>query len=582
VHCEKLYPSDWQALAEMAETSLQLLPFYATRSQSCGQLKKALYHQNKYSRVFGYAAHKRLMAAVHVVMKDGLLQVKNALVLDRPDNPLTRLSVFERELCLLAKNYRLSQLSFCIRDIDNRVNHFFAQRQYQQEQLANYRCFATQLSYRTGLVLGGGGARGAYQIGVWRALEELGISFEMVSGTSVGALNGGLILQGELDAAVKMWQDIDTQQILSFPSEKKAGVEALSPEGLVSAIQQLTVSAIRNVGVSTAPLQQLIADMMDQQKISRSGKDFFIITTHIPDMKETVISLADTKESDLPLWLLASASFFPAMAAAKVDGEYYVDGGYRNNIPTDVLLAHGATEIIEVNVKGPGLTKPLRLPPDISYIQLESPWSLGTVLLFDGKRSDWNMKLGYFETMKRFERYAGKFYTFPLARFMQESQELTQSFVKFLDARYPLKESRLFHEDTLRAFRKLYGSRVVPETVVTVILELSAQLFDIDPTRVYTLQALLEELTRELSSHQEEHSAEGEMLYSLPEWTQQFIKQQLPISDKQLILDYCRFLQAEDESSVKGNVLSLLMEMSIANSYRALFLLFLLNQEDET
>ena len=59
-----------------------------------------------------------------------------------------------------------------------------------------------KLVYHTALVLGGGGAHGAYQIGVWQALKEHNIQFEIITGTSVGALNGALILQGDMEKAI--------------------------------------------------------------------------------------------------------------------------------------------------------------------------------------------------------------------------------------------------------------------------------------------------------------------------------------------------------------------------------------------
>ncbi len=60
---------------------------------------------------------------------------------------------------------------------------------------------------KLGLVLGGGGGRGAYQIGVWQALEELGIAkhIKVISGTSIGALNAMLFMQGDLEEAKKAW-----------------------------------------------------------------------------------------------------------------------------------------------------------------------------------------------------------------------------------------------------------------------------------------------------------------------------------------------------------------------------------------
>ena len=58
---------------------------------------------------------------------------------------------------------------------------------------------------KTAIVLAGGGSRGAYQIGVWKALREMGIDYQLVTGTSVGALNGVLMVQQEYDKALAVW-----------------------------------------------------------------------------------------------------------------------------------------------------------------------------------------------------------------------------------------------------------------------------------------------------------------------------------------------------------------------------------------
>lgn len=69
----------------------------------------------------------------------------------------------------------------------------------------------------TGLVLAGGGGKGAYQVGALLALREIGIHrFAGVAGTSVGALNGALVAQGGLDDAKMIWRTIKPQRVLSF------------------------------------------------------------------------------------------------------------------------------------------------------------------------------------------------------------------------------------------------------------------------------------------------------------------------------------------------------------------------------
>ena len=65
-------------------------------------------------------------------------------------------------------------------------------------------CFYTETTYA--VALEGGGAKGAYQVGVWQALEEAGVKYNAVSGTSVGALNGALMTMRDLPAAIRCWQ----------------------------------------------------------------------------------------------------------------------------------------------------------------------------------------------------------------------------------------------------------------------------------------------------------------------------------------------------------------------------------------
>ena len=79
---------------------------------------------------------------------------------------------------------------------------------------------------KTALVLGGGGARGAYEIGVWQALRELGIRIDIVCGTSVGSVNGAMIVQDEFDLAVKLWQELDTSMIFDLNLSKQSAPKA--------------------------------------------------------------------------------------------------------------------------------------------------------------------------------------------------------------------------------------------------------------------------------------------------------------------------------------------------------------------
>ena len=84
------------------------------------------------------------------------------------------------------------------------------------------------------LVLAGGGGKGAYQIGAWKALMELGISFDAIAGVSIGSINGALIAAGDYDKAVEMWNNV------SLDKGVKINEALPDPDNLFSKKNRLT------------------------------------------------------------------------------------------------------------------------------------------------------------------------------------------------------------------------------------------------------------------------------------------------------------------------------------------------------
>ena len=74
---------------------------------------------------------------------------------------------------------------------------------------------------KTPLVLGGGGSRGAYEIGVWQALTALGIRIDMVYGTSVGAINAAMVAQGDVDLTAELWKELETDMVFDMAPDSK-------------------------------------------------------------------------------------------------------------------------------------------------------------------------------------------------------------------------------------------------------------------------------------------------------------------------------------------------------------------------
>lgn len=254
------------------------------------------------------------------------------------------------------------------------------------------------LTKEYGLVLDGGGARGAYQIGAWKALKEAGVKISAVAGTSVGALNGALICMDDLEKAEKIWSEMEFSRVMSvdddwmrqfFQGEQKLG-DILAELGRV----------FRDGGVDAAPLRKLIHENVDEEKIRGCGKEFFVVTFSLTDMKELELSVSDIPEGRLEDFLLASAYLVGFKNEPMEDGKRYIDGGIFNNVPADVLVEKGYTDLIEIRIYGPGREPRVSLPEDGEMYQIGPRVKLGSIIEFDRERSRQNMKIGYYDAKR--------------------------------------------------------------------------------------------------------------------------------------------------------------------------------------
>ena len=79
----------------------------------------------------------------------------------------------------------------------------------------------TKKRKKTALVLSGGGSRGAYEAGAWQALVETGIEIDIVTGASVGSINGAMVCQGDLESTVSLWKEIETHNVFDVPEKSQ-------------------------------------------------------------------------------------------------------------------------------------------------------------------------------------------------------------------------------------------------------------------------------------------------------------------------------------------------------------------------
>jgi NTE family protein len=243
---------------------------------------------------------------------------------------------------------------------------------------------------KTALVLGGGGSRGAYEIGVWQALRELGIRIDLVTGSSVGAINGALIAQDAFDLAVTLWKEIDTPMVFDVDIK----------------------DILSNTGIGTSKLKELLLRHIDEAAVRKSAVGYGLVTAELPSMTPKFLMKEEIPEGMLVDYIMASSTVFPVMKGYEINKLKYVDGGFTDNLPVGLALDHGATHVIAVNLETVGVIRKERLK-DANYIRIiQCPWDLGNFLIFDKINSKKIMRLGYLDTLKGFRVFDGNYFCF--------------------------------------------------------------------------------------------------------------------------------------------------------------------------
>ena len=332
------------------------------------------------------------------------------------------------------------------------------------------------------LVLSGGGAKGAYQIGAWKALDHEGFKFSAVSGASVGALNAALVAQGDFETADRIWEKIEIKNVVKVPDD-------LISKGKISlktkSLRPLIKTWEKGLLLDSSPLRKLIESSVDEPGIRKKGIDLGVVTINRSSFRPVEIFLDQIEKGYLADYLFASASF-PTFRNAEIKGDKYIDGGLHDNMPFAMLKNRGYRKIIIIDISGPGYNrKPEITGTDTIYIK--NSIDIGGVLDFNRETLKKSSLLGYLDTEKIFGGNEGIKYFFKADFHKMEKMQ------KYFE--HPQVKK---HIDILSDRKKESLKRILPDEYrewrypLFALLECAALSLGIERVRLYEFDEIID------------------------------------------------------------------------------------------
>ena len=351
-----------------------------------------------------------------------------------------------------------------------------------------------------GLTLEGGGAKGAYQIGAWKAFREMGITFDGITGSSAGALNGAFMVQEDFDVVWDLWYHMTPQQVMDVDAhvydlltERK-----LDQQTLMVFIEEVR-KTIQNSGIDTTPLFDRMHLLLKEERIRRSPVDFGFVTVALSDRRPLELFKEEVPRGKLVDYLMAS-SYLPIFRDRTIDGKRFLDGAFYNNLPANMLVRKGYREIYAVRLMSAG--RIIKVSPKEAQVHYILPKrELGHVLDFNQQRSRRNLQLGYLDTLRYLKGWHGERYYF--SDFPSEAQsielilgwndEAKAEICQLLELKQSKALTRLFLEDALPILFEMADleASMGYRALLVRILEAIAEIYEVDDLKVYSFQELL-------------------------------------------------------------------------------------------
>ncbi len=287
-----------------------------------------------------------------------------------------------------------------------------------------------------GLVLGGGGVRGSYQIGVFYALKKSRIKIDGFTGSSIGAFNAAMLASKREEELLYFWRNTEIGKVFGFSDEliKLANSDKFNFKILKAGYNDL-IKVIKNKGITTDNLLNILNELNIEESLFKSNKEFGLVTVRAHDFKPIYVFKKDLKNGKLNEYLMASC-YLPIFKSKKIiDDNYYLDGGFYDYAPANALLDKGYNKVYVVDLDALGYRRKYKDKDKIILIKPSK--NLGSIININQKKVSENILLGYYDTLKIVNNLDGNKFIFKIK---------SNSYYKFLIRKVSKKKLKEMHK----------------------------------------------------------------------------------------------------------------------------------------
>ena len=205
---------------------------------------------------------------------------------------------------------------------------------------------------KIGLVLAGGGGKGAYELGVWKALKQLNLTkyISVFSGTSIGAFNSVLFAMDDIDKADSLWEEVTMDKLVPISKTEliKRGIGLYLGGKNLQLAKKFLTDKLEHGAISNDGAVEMVEKYLDFNKVKEKNKICYAACTKLPNFNAKYFKINDYDEEIAKKIVLASASLPLIYDSTEVLGEKYIDGGIADNVPIQPVYGEKCDIIIVV------------------------------------------------------------------------------------------------------------------------------------------------------------------------------------------------------------------------------------------